>query len=495
MTWFADADGDGFGAASQAPEACDQPSGHVADDTSADVHPDADELCSTPDIDDDCDGALNEDDAADVRTWYLDADGDGHGGPDGVASCAPLEGGTEESTDCDDTDATVFPGATEICDGQQNDCSSDWTSDAGLAEFVDADGLRTDVASTLTDDITWTEPGTLHICDGTWTALWSLDADMSIQGHGDTVLSADGEGTVVHIASDELAVELHDVVLADSAPNGSTGNDPWWGGSGGGLQCFVDSEILLDGVTLRANTSPNRGAGISTRGCSVTWLDGAVESTSEDTDETQVSIEAGSFTLSGGEFADFSAYDGFLMARGDAELVIEDVHFHDVCASIAVSGSTFEDGVTGHYGVVNTYDDGCAATIDDSTFSRLTGDVLIGAAEGGTFSVTNSTLTDSVVDGDGAILGDEADAITVSGCTFTGNCDDYALIYTYSAEVLIQDCEFTDNAMTGYAAIAPIGDATVDSCTFTDNSASAGASYTLGEDAVIECDADYCFVD
>jgi hypothetical protein len=43
----------------------------------------------------------------------LDADGDGHG----TTACAPAPG-----DDCDDTQATVYPGAPELCDGIDNDC-------------------------------------------------------------------------------------------------------------------------------------------------------------------------------------------------------------------------------------------------------------------------------------------------------------------------------------------------------------------------------------
>ncbi|QRK06727.1 putative metal-binding motif-containing protein [Archangium violaceum] len=60
-----------------------------------------------------------------------DLDGDGF-----VSALAPGRG-----TDCDDTDATVYPGAPETCDGKDSNCSgdeSDATDPRGY--YVDADG-------------------------------------------------------------------------------------------------------------------------------------------------------------------------------------------------------------------------------------------------------------------------------------------------------------------------------------------------------------------
>ncbi|MBM3963032.1 MAG: hypothetical protein FJ306_14195, partial [Planctomycetes bacterium] len=78
-TWYADADGDGFGDAASATLGCEPPAGAVPSGTDCDdgdpqTAPDADERCDG--VDNDCDGAIDED----VReVWYTDADGDGYG--------------------------------------------------------------------------------------------------------------------------------------------------------------------------------------------------------------------------------------------------------------------------------------------------------------------------------------------------------------------------------------------------------------------------------
>jgi hypothetical protein len=94
------------------------------DDQDPRIHPDAVELCDG--VDQDCDGVV-DDGATDL--YWPDADADGHGGEDetglsSVAACAAPAGHVESADDCDDADAAIHPGATDLCeDGVDNDCS------------------------------------------------------------------------------------------------------------------------------------------------------------------------------------------------------------------------------------------------------------------------------------------------------------------------------------------------------------------------------------
>ncbi|MCB9797200.1 MAG: hypothetical protein H6741_31315 [Alphaproteobacteria bacterium] len=125
-TWYQDADSDGYGDVDLSTEACEAPTGYVADSTDCDdgdasANPGATELCDS--VDNDCDGATDEDDAADAGTWYLDFDGDGYGGSAySQVSCEAPSGYVADNTDCDDTESLANPGATEVCDGLDNDC-------------------------------------------------------------------------------------------------------------------------------------------------------------------------------------------------------------------------------------------------------------------------------------------------------------------------------------------------------------------------------------
>ncbi len=147
VSWYLDADGDGFGAG-DAVEACEAPSAaHVrtggdCDDAQPAVNPGADERCTG--IDDDCDGLVDQSDDSfqGDGDWYIDGDGDGFGNPADVVSGCAQDGRVPFAGDCDDTDAAVNPAAVEACTGVDDDC--DGLVDVGAAgavtTFADVDG-------------------------------------------------------------------------------------------------------------------------------------------------------------------------------------------------------------------------------------------------------------------------------------------------------------------------------------------------------------------
>ena len=144
-TWYTDADADGYGDPAAPVTACTQPKATVVDATDCDdaaaaVFPTATELCNA--IDDDCDGAVDEE-ASDVVTWYADADGDGYGDAGVfVTACTQPAETVADGSDCDDTEATIYPGAAEVCDEKDDDCDTEVDEDATDAStwYADTDG-------------------------------------------------------------------------------------------------------------------------------------------------------------------------------------------------------------------------------------------------------------------------------------------------------------------------------------------------------------------
>ncbi len=152
VTSYTDADGDGYGDATTASAACDVPAGNVldatdCDDAAVDTNPGADEVCGGGD--ENCDGTVDEDSAADAPTWYADADADGYG--DAALTdlaCAAPTGYVSDATDCDDTTSATNPGAQEFCGGADENCDGtvDEDSAADAATWyadLDADGFST----------------------------------------------------------------------------------------------------------------------------------------------------------------------------------------------------------------------------------------------------------------------------------------------------------------------------------------------------------------
>ncbi len=151
-TYYLDGDHDGFGDPDQPELACSPSDTLVEDDTDCDdstatIFPGAKEICN--ETDDDCDGSVDED----VQTaFYPDADGDSFGDPDlETMACAPPEGHVADNTDCDDTSATSYPGAAEICDELDNDCDTAVDENVQSTYFRDADedGYGNPSSSTL----------------------------------------------------------------------------------------------------------------------------------------------------------------------------------------------------------------------------------------------------------------------------------------------------------------------------------------------------------
>ena len=155
---YADADGDLHGAAdgstvSSSDDDCGDV-GEVAastplddcDDSDPDVHPDAPEVCDAADTDEDCDGLADDaDESVDAdgfETFYADADGDGYGDPAAaLAACDEPAGHTTDASDCDDTDPSAFPGATEVeDDGIDQDCDGSDASTPGSDGSGDGEG-------------------------------------------------------------------------------------------------------------------------------------------------------------------------------------------------------------------------------------------------------------------------------------------------------------------------------------------------------------------
>jgi hypothetical protein len=142
---YTDDDGDGYGSTEPAGTGCPHEGARAdstdCDDANADVSPGATEACGNA-IDDDCDGTVDETAA---HTYFHDGDGDGFGvDADTITSeaCSPPSGYAAVAGDCDDSRGSVFPGnPNERCDGVDEDCSLG-VDGGGVDAAEDVDGDR-----------------------------------------------------------------------------------------------------------------------------------------------------------------------------------------------------------------------------------------------------------------------------------------------------------------------------------------------------------------
>lgn len=149
-----------------------------------------------------------------VKTYYYDSDSDGYGNSAiFVSACTAPKNYVATSTDCDDSKATVKPGATEICNGIDDDC--DGVIDEGLAALTfyfdyDQDGYGATATSTVTcaapsgyvasssdcnDYNLLINPGKNEICDSLDNDCDGLiDENCNTAATSTYYLDADGDG-------------------------------------------------------------------------------------------------------------------------------------------------------------------------------------------------------------------------------------------------------------------------------------------------------------
>ncbi len=200
-TWYADDDEDRFGDPDKALVACEKPTGYTDNDQDCDDSDDAiapDELEYCDGVDNDCDGETDEDDAEYTSTFYQDLDGDGYGtDAQTTQACDTPSGYADNDEDCDDEDASVYPGAPESMDGLDQDCdeyvdeyelslasatllgesASDkagrWLAPAG---DMDGDGRDDLLAGAIGDDQAGTDAGAVYLVLSPVKGPFSLSA-------------------------------------------------------------------------------------------------------------------------------------------------------------------------------------------------------------------------------------------------------------------------------------------------------------------------------
>lgn len=173
-----DGDGDGYTGIEAGGDDCN--------DSDSLVHPGASESCN--DLDDDCDGDIDE--GLPTSTYYQDADGDGYGASSPtILDCGPSAGYVSDSSDCNDANASVNPGAIDTPeDGLDQNCSGSDAVDLG-DYTVNCDGPSYPTIQAAVDAAG--DGDMVYVCAGTYNEC-EIEVgctDLEIKGESTTTLS------------------------------------------------------------------------------------------------------------------------------------------------------------------------------------------------------------------------------------------------------------------------------------------------------------------
>jgi uncharacterized delta-60 repeat protein len=142
--WFKDKDKDGY-MDGTTKVSCEKPSDEYVssttagdcDDNDTNINPVRAEICDG--LDNDCNGTIDD---GVLLVFYKDADGDGYTDGATQVGCSAPQGYVSSATsgDCNDSDSSMKPGRTEICDSKDNNCNGQIDEGVLLVFYRDQDG-------------------------------------------------------------------------------------------------------------------------------------------------------------------------------------------------------------------------------------------------------------------------------------------------------------------------------------------------------------------
>lgn len=312
--------------------------------------------------------------------------------------------GWSARADCDDTDALVFPGAAEACDGVDEDCGGD--GDGTVATFEPTGAPAEDVTASLLGttssprSYTVDRVGVLSLCGGPWYTRIVVTADgaqvggvpgtvvppvvdatgaagaFALRVDADDVVVTDvsvtrRDGRVAEVASQVTGLSLTSVSLA--------GGDV--AGDGGCLLVGTDAVVAGEEVLFKDCAAGGAGGGAFVSSGATLQLTDAVARDVAALRGAAVALAAGATSLSwtGGEVTDATSTDG-----GGG--------LHVAAGTVTLTDLTVQGGTAAHGG--GLWVEGgtvslTSCTLDENTVTGVGGGVEV---SGGSVTVTSSSV-------------------------------------------------------------------------------------------------------
>ncbi|MEL6195845.1 MAG: MopE-related protein [Myxococcota bacterium] len=145
------------------------------------------------DTDQDCDDSPDGGEIFGPSLWYPDRDGDGFGDANSTAvsrSCGPFLGAVSDHSDCDDNDSAIHPDADEICsDDSDSDC--DGYLDSADCYVAECSASLFKGGTRIVDEAfsPTARPATLYV-----EGLYSDDAAVELEALGNFFVQLDADG-------------------------------------------------------------------------------------------------------------------------------------------------------------------------------------------------------------------------------------------------------------------------------------------------------------
>ena len=446
---YTDVDGDNYGTSvvvAGSSLSCVSGSGAAVptdcDDTSATVYVGAAETVADG-IDQDCDS---------VDACYTDADGDNYGTAvvtDGSSLSCISGSGAAVSTDCDDSSATVYLGATEVvADGNDQDC------DGVDACYTDADGDN---------------HGTTVVTDG---SSLSCDAGSGAASEDD----CDDTNSMVSPAGTEVVADGvdQDCDAVDSCYTDADGDD-------------FGTTVVTDGSSLSCAAGTGATVPTDCDDAVTTVYPGATETVADGIDQDCDSVDSCYTDADGDDYGTTVVTDGSSLScvTGSGAAVATDCDDGNASVSPAASETVADgadqdcDAVDACYADADGDDYGTTVVIPGSSLSCVAGD---GAAVAGDCDDADAAINPAATE----LAGDEVDQ----------DCDE--------AESCYVDADY-DAARSAFVVASPDilcsapGEAASSSdldCDDGDASAFPDAAEITGSGVDEDCDgAELCYLD